>query len=125
MAGSTVLHINDDPEIIALVRPTLSRAGYKVVEAYTGYDGLELAEEHSPDLILLELNLSDISGWKVFQSLRANPDTAIIPVIMLSVRTQSMDKLLEMQTSGVDEHLVKPFTPDQLLETARRVIEGR
>jgi len=125
MAIQTVLHIDDDPETIGLVRQALSRAGYRVVDAYTGYSGLQAVDEYKPDAILLAMTLSDIDGWRIFEVLRENMETAVIPVIALIERVQSIDNMLGLQVAGIDEYLTKPFTPQQLLESIRKAIQGR
>jgi len=121
----TILHINNNFEVINSARNALQHAGYKVVEAYTGYSGLEAIKDVRPDAVLIEMDVTDMDGLQFIQALRANADTAVIPVLALTPRAQSINRLMAMQTVGIDDMLTKPFTPQELVEGVRKAIQGR
>ena len=121
----TVLHINNNPEIIGITRNALRRAGYKVVEAYTGYSGLQAIEEVRPDAVLLELDVTDMDGLDVVHALRSKPDTSSIPVLAITPRAQNVNRVVALQAAGIDNTLIKPFTTHELVESVRMVIAGR
>ena len=120
-----VLHIDDKPEMIDLIRLILSRAGYEVTGALDGKSGLETVETLMPDVVLLDLMMPDIDGWEVFRSIKANPKTAHIPVIVLTARAQSIDKVLGLHIAKVDDYITKPFNQVQVLDSLRRVLAAR
>ncbi len=122
MAAVRVVCIEDEPEMIDLVRLILSREGYEVVGAPGGVRGLETVEELTPDLVLLDLMMPDMDGWEVYQRMKANPGTKHIPVIVVTARAQSIDKVLGLHIAKVDDYITKPFGPAELLKSIERVL---
>lgn len=122
MAAVRVVCIEDEPEMIDLVRLILSREGYEVVGAPGGIQGLEAVEELTPDLVLLDLMMPDMDGWEVYQRMKANPRTEHIPVIVVTARAQSIDKVLGLHIAKVDDYITKPFGPAELLRSIERVL---
>ncbi len=122
MAAVRVVCIEDEPEMIDLVRLILSREGYEVVGAPGGVKGLETVEELTPDLVLLDLMMPDMDGWEVYQRMKANPKTKHIPVIVVTARAQSIDKVLGLHIAKVDDYITKPFGPAELLKSIERVL---
>ena len=94
MASVRVVCIEDEPEMIDLVRLILSREGFEVVGAPGGIEGLNIIEDLQPDLVLLDLMMPDMDGWEVYQRMKSNPNTSHIPVIVVTARAQSIDKVL-------------------------------
>ena len=122
MAAVRVVCIEDEPEMIDRVRLILSREGYEVVGAPGGVRGLETVEELTPDLVLLDLMMPDMDGWEVYQRMKANPGTKHIPVIVVTARAQSIDKVLGLHIAKVDDYITKPFGPAELLKSIERVL---
>ncbi len=120
-----VLHIDDKPEMTDLVKLILSKAGYEVVGALDGQSGLEAVARFNPDVVILDLMMPDVDGWEVFQAIKANPETNHIPVIVLTARAQSIDKVLGLYIAKVDDYITKPFTPAQVLESVTKVLAAR
>jgi len=120
-----VLHIDDKPEMTDLVKLILSKAGYEVIGALDGKSGLDAIAKFHPDVILLDLMMPDVDGWEVFQSIKGNPETAHIPVIVLTARAQSIDKVLGLYIAKVDDYITKPFMPAQVLESVTKVLAAR
>lgn len=118
MAQQRILIIDDDPDIVKTVSANLELDGFAVLSAGSGGEGIAAAEAQSPDLVLLDLNLPDIDGIKVCQTLRRAGD---IPVIMLSARDTVADKLLGLEC-GADDYLVKPFNALELSARIRTVL---
>lgn len=122
MASVRLVCIEDEPEMIDLVRLILSREGYEVIGAPGGVKGLETVEDLKPDLVLLDLMMPDMDGWEVYQRMKANPNTKHIPVIVVTARAQSIDKVLGLHIAKVDDYITKPFGPAELLKSIERVL---
>jgi len=124
-ANQTILCIEDEPEMIDLFRVILERKGYNVVGAVGGQEGLDALETTTPDLILLDLMMPDVDGWEVFRQVRANPRLEKAPVIVVTAKAQSIDKVLGLHIAKVDDYITKPFGPQELLAAVDRVLGGR
>jgi two-component system response regulator VicR len=122
MDAIRILCIEDDMEMIDLVKLILTRKGYEVFGAVGGQAGLETIERVKPDLVLLDLMMPDMDGWEVFQQMRANEHTKNIPVIVVTAKAQSIDKVLGLHIAKVDDYITKPFGPSELLSSVLRVL---
>jgi DNA-binding response OmpR family regulator len=118
-----VVCIEDEPEMIDLVRLILSRKGFEVIGAPGGEEGLQAVEEFRPHLILLDLMMPDLDGWEVYQRIKSNPEVNQIPVIVVTAKAQSIDKMLGLHIAKVDDYITKPFGPAELLSSIERVLE--
>lgn len=127
MSKQSILVVDDDREIVRLVRGYLEQAGYSVQVAYDGETALHLLRAESPDLLLLDLMLPDQDGWDVTRMVRSDPKLADIPVIMLTARIEDVDKILGLEL-GADDYVTKPFNPREVVARAnallRRVRRG-
>ncbi|MHC5745055.1 MAG: hybrid sensor histidine kinase/response regulator [Nostoc sp.] len=120
-----ILHVDDNEANRYVVNRILQNAGFSVVEAATGTTGLEAVANFQPDLVILDVQLPDISGFEVCRQIKANPETAFIPVLHLSASfVQSQDKA-EGLDSGADAYLVQPVEPIELLATLRSLLRIR
>jgi len=117
-----VVCVEDEPEMIDLIKLILSRQGFEVTGANGGEEGLVAIRETQPDLILLDLMMPDMDGWEVYQKLKADEATREIPVIVVTAKAQSIDKVLGLQVAKVDDYLAKPFSPQELLDSVRQVL---
>jgi two-component system response regulator VicR len=122
MAPARILCIDDEKEIIDLIRLILNRKGYDVAGAIGGEEGLAKAHSWKPDLILLDLMMPDMDGWDVFHRIRADESLAEIPVIVVTARAQSIDRVLGLHVARVNDYISKPFTPQDLVESVERVL---
>ncbi len=120
--ASKVVVIEDDPEMINLVKLILKKEGFDVTGAMGGRDGLDAIEHLNPDLVLLDLMMPDIDGWEVYQTMKANDQTKNIPVIIITAKAQSIDKVLGLHIAKVDDYITKPFSPNELVASVRRVL---
>jgi DNA-binding response OmpR family regulator len=120
-----VVCVEDEPEMIDLYRLILNRRGFEVIGADGGRQGLELIRSHLPDLVLLDLMMPDMDGWEVYKRLKADPDTIAIPVIVVTAKAQSIDKVLGLHIAQVDDYISKPFSPQELLDSVENVLNKR
>ena len=113
---STILVVDDEPNVRFLVRVTLERAGYEVVEASHGAAALEQARGSRPDLVITDLMMPVMSGRELIQQLRSDPETTSIPILILSANGR-------LDRGKADAALGKPFDLDVLIETVRTLSE--
>ncbi len=120
-----VVYIEDEPEMIDLVRLILSRKHYEVIGANGGREGLDAIRKMLPDAVLLDLMMPDMDGWDVYQQLKADEATRNIPVIVVTAKAQNIDKVLGLHIAKVDDYISKPFSPKELVESLEKVLKGR
>lgn len=117
----TVLVIEDEPNIIEAISFILSRDGWRVVTHSNGVDAVEAVAKRQPDLVILDLMLPGRSGFDILRDLRARPDMASLPVLMLTARGQTQDR--EMADSlGASQFIAKPFSNAEVLEAANALV---
>ncbi|EKE78481.1 phosphate regulon transcriptional regulator PhoB [Oceanibaculum indicum] len=116
-----ILIVEDEAAIVTLLSYNLEREGFQVLEARDGEEGLLLATERRPDLILLDWMLPLLSGIEVCRRLRRTPQTRSIPIIMLTARGEEGDRVRGLN-AGADDYVTKPFSPSELLARVRAVM---
>jgi two-component system, OmpR family, alkaline phosphatase synthesis response regulator PhoP len=114
----TILVVDDEPQIVQLVRDYLEHGGFKVLTAADGQSALRAAETLRPDLVILDLGLPSVDGLDVARSLRRSGE---VPIIMLTARTDESDKLVGLEL-GADDYVTKPFSPKELVARVRSVL---
>lgn len=119
----SIVYIEDDPEMIDLVSLILSRRGFNVKGALGGRQGLDIVRETMPDLVLLDLMMPDMDGWDVYQQLRSSEATAKIPVIIITAKSQPIDRVLGLSVAHADDYITKPFRPQGLLESIYKILD--
>ena len=119
-----ILAVDDERHIVRLVEVNLARAGYQVVTAFDGREALAKVEAEKPDLVVLDVMMPYMDGFEVLRNLKANPETAEIPVMMLTAKAQDADVFRGWQ-SGVDCYLTKPFNPMELLTFVKRIFDSQ
>ncbi|MDH5607010.1 MAG: response regulator [Anaerolineae bacterium] len=117
-----VVCIEDEPEMIDLIELILGRKGFEVIGAKGGVKGLESVRNEMPDLVLLDLMMPDMDGWEVYQQLKADEGTRDIPVIVVTAKAQSIDKVLGLHIAKVDDYISKPFSPQELMDSVEQVL---
>lgn len=120
----TVVCIEDETEMIELVKLILGRNKFDVIGAVGGLEGLKKISEFNPDLVLLDLMMPEMDGWEVYQKMKASEDTKDIPVIVVTAKAQSIDRVLGLHIARVDDYITKPFSPNELLESVERVLHS-
>jgi DNA-binding response OmpR family regulator len=117
-----VVCIEDEPEMIDLVKLILGRKGFELIGAVGGKEGLETVRELKPDLVLLDLMMPDMDGWEVYQQMKADEALKDTPVIVVTAKAQSIDKVLGLHIAKVDDYVTKPFGPQELLRSVNKVL---
>lgn len=120
-----ILCIEDEQEMIDLIRLILTRRGFEVVGANGGKQGLEAIRQEKPDLVLLDLMMPDMDGWEVYQQMKAEEATRDIPVIVVTAKAQSIDKVLGLHIAKVDDYIAKPFSPQDLMNSVDAVLSRK
>lgn len=115
-------YIEDEAEMIDLVRLILGRRGYTVLGANGGREGLELVRKELPDLVLLDLMMPDMDGWDVYHQLKSEELTRDIPVIVITAKALNIDKVLGLRIAKVEDYIAKPFSPQELLQRVEQVL---
>jgi two-component system, OmpR family, alkaline phosphatase synthesis response regulator PhoP len=121
VVSRTILVVDDEPGIVTVVRDYLDRAGYRVLTAGDGVTALRLARAERPSLLVLDLMLPGLDGLDVTRTLRRDPATAQLPIIMLTARVEEADRLIGLEL-GADDYLTKPFSPRELVARIRAVL---
>ena len=116
-----ILIADDEPNQLELMSFNLSNAGYSIIKATNGKEAIELIENHSPDLIILDWMMPKISGIDVCRTLRSRSETKQIPIIILSARSEDSDKSLGLDT-GADDYISKPFSPKELISRVKALL---
>ncbi len=122
VSGKLVVCIEDEQEMIDLVQLILGRRGFEVEGANGGLEGLERVKQKKPDLVLLDLMMPDMDGWEVYQRMKSDESLREIPVIVITAKAQSIDKVLGLHIAQVDDYITKPFGPQELLESVEKIL---
>ena len=123
--AKNILCVEDEPEMIDLIRLILARRGYNVQGATGGVEGIRLIRENHPDLVLLDLMMPDMDGWEVYQQMKADSSLRDIPVIIVTAKAQNIDKVLGLHIAKVDDYIAKPFSPQELMDSVDRVLSQK
>jgi two-component system response regulator VicR len=118
-----VVCIEDEAEMIELVRLILARRGFEVIGAMNGEAGLRAIADTKPDLVLLDLMMPEMSGWDVYQKMKADEHMKNIPVIVITAKAQNIDKVLGLHIAKVQDYITKPFGPTDLLQSVEKVLK--
>ena len=119
--NANILIADDEPNQLELMSFNLSNAGYSIIKATNGKEAIELIENHSPDLIILDWMMPKMSGIDVCRTLRSRSETKQIPIIILSARSEDSDKSLGLDT-GADDYISKPFSPKELISRVNALL---
>jgi two-component system response regulator VicR len=117
-----ILCIEDEEEMIDLIKLILERKGFEVLGAVGGKEGLEVIRREMPDLVLLDLMMPEVDGWEVYREMKADEQLKDISVIVVTAKAQSIDKVLGLHIAKVDDYITKPFGPQELLKSVDKVL---
>jgi len=120
---STILIVEDNDKNMKLARDVLQNKGYQTLEAVTGEEGVRLAKERIPDLVLMDIQLPGINGIDAFKQIRADPKTSRIPVVALTASVTPTDRSAIM-AAGFDAFIGKPINLKEFVETVKRLVDG-
>ena len=121
---SVILIVEDNEKNMKLARDILQAKGYTTLEAISGEDGVRLAREKQPDLVLMDIQLPGINGIEAFRQLRADPQTAAIPVVALTASVTPTDRT-QITQAGFSAFLGKPIDLKEFVATVKRLVDGR
>ncbi len=116
-----ILVVDDDKQIVRLIRSYLEQAGYQVLTAYDGETALHTIRREKPDLVILDLMLPDRDGWDITRLVRSDQTLAGLPIIMLTARVEDTDKIIGLEL-GADDYITKPFNPREVVARVRAVL---
>ena len=119
--ASKILIVEDEPDIVELLVYNLDQAGFKTEAVFNGADALDRAKIEPPDLVLLDLLLPEVDGLEVCRTLKRNPETAGIPIIMLTAKGEAIDRIVGLEL-GADDYITKPFSPREVMLRIRAVL---
>ncbi len=122
MGSKKILIVDDEVDLVETVRFPLEMEGFNVLVSYNGEDALNQARKEKPDLILLDLMLPKLDGYKVCRLLKFDERYKNIPILMLTAKTQEKDKALGMET-GANDYITKPFDLDRLVEKVKSYLK--
>jgi two-component system response regulator VicR len=118
-----ILCIEDQPEMIELIRLVLRRHGFQVDGAVGGREGLRMVRENPPDLVLLDLMMPEVDGWEVYRQIRADERLREIPVIAVTAKGRDVDRVVGVQVAGMNDFITKPFGLDDLVTRVQRALD--
>ncbi len=121
MDKKKILLVDDEEDLVAMVKMRLEASGYEVVTAYDGQEALDKARDINPDLIILDIMLPKMDGYKVCRMLKFDEKYKKIPIIMFTARVQESDRLTGQQV-GADAYITKPFEPAALLDKIQELL---
>ncbi|MBR6162588.1 response regulator [bacterium] len=116
-----ILIVDDEPDIVEVLKFPLEANGYECICAYDGETGLKSAKELMPDLMILDVMLPKMNGFKISRLLKFDSKYKDIPILMVTARSQEEDKLIGEET-GADEYITKPFKIDEILEKVKKYL---
>jgi two-component system response regulator VicR len=119
-----ILCVEDEPQMIDLIKLILETEGYEVLGAEGGQEGLKLMRSEQPDLILLDLMMPEMDGGDVFHHMKEEVELRDIPVIVVTAKAAPIDKVLWINVAKVDDYVTKPFGPRELVESVEKVLSA-
>ena len=122
MSRVNILVIDDESDLVELLKYNLAKEGYNVEFAFNGFDGIKIAEVVKPDIIILDLMLPDINGYEVCKRMKQNSSLSGVPVIFLSAKQEEVDKILGFE-AGAEDYIIKPFSVNELLARVRAILK--
>jgi DNA-binding response OmpR family regulator len=122
MPEKRILIVDDEPDLLETIQVTLETAGYECLVAYDGFRGLDRARNEKPDLIVVDVMLPGLNGYKICRLLKFDEQYKRIPIIMLTAEAQEKDRLIAEET-GADYYMTKPFAPDKLIAKVAELLE--
>jgi DNA-binding response OmpR family regulator len=115
-----LLLIDDDPNLVLLVKDYLEYRGYEVMTAENGYDALQVLASETPQMVICDVMMPEMDGYTFVNHIRNDPKTSWLPVLFLSAKGQSQDRIRGLNT-GADVYMVKPFEPEELVAQIERI----
>ncbi len=117
-----IIYVEDDKDMVELVTTILNKRGFKVIGVTDSTKALTIIKKEKPTLILLDLMLPVIDGWEIYQKLKKNQETKNIPVVIITAKTETIDKILGLKVAKADGYICKPFRLQELIESVDSLI---
>ena len=124
MAGKKILIVEDEEDVMELIRYNLSKEGFNCDAAYDGQEALKKAQATLPNLVLLDLMLPEVDGLEVCKRLKSSPQTEHIPIVMVTAKSDETDIVTGLEL-GADDYIAKPFSPKVLVARVRAVLRRK
>lgn len=121
--GNLILIVDDDPDVSRLIGLSLKIEGFETINVPNALQAQLFIEQEKPDLIILDIMMPRISGWEFLKVLKSNPQTASIPVVILSAKAQQTD-IKYGKKLGITAYVTKPFSPTELAETVKQILQA-
>ena len=115
-----IMVVDDEPDTVDLIRLVLETEGFEVIVAYSGRDCLSRLDKEKPDAILLDIMMPEMDGWEVFKKIKESHDD--LPVAMLTIRNQDIDKMLGLHVLKAEDYITKPFGRKDLIERVKKLV---
>ncbi|MCX9011200.1 MAG: response regulator [Candidatus Methanoperedens sp.] len=119
--GKKIMVVDDEPDTVDLVKLVLETEGFDVITAYSGSECLKKLEEEKVDAVLLDIMMPEMDGWEVFKKIKEKYED--LPVAMLTVRNQDIDKMLGLHVLKANDYITKPFGRKELVERVKKLVE--
>ncbi|MBU1600110.1 response regulator [bacterium] len=123
MSKKKILIVDDDHDIVDILKALLETEGYDIIEAYDGKEGIDKAYQHMPHLILLDIMMPVMDGWQVCQRLKACKKTSNIPIAIITAKAEQEDRN-RAKKEGADDYITKPFRPEDLILRIQKNLKG-
>ncbi len=117
-----IVYVEDDKDMVELVTTILNKRGFKIIGVTDSTKALTIIKKEKPTLILLDLMLPVIDGWEIYQKLKKNQETKNIPVVIITAKTETIDKILGLKVAKADGYICKPFRLQELIESIDSLI---
>ncbi len=118
-----ILCVDDEPGVIELMTLILRSLDVEVDGARSGKEALEKMRQQPPDLVLLDIMMPEMDGWEVYKHMRAEEPLKNIPVVIVTARNSSFEEVIARERAGVDDYITKPFVPNQVRESVKRILK--
>ena len=118
--GKKIMVVDDEPDTVDLIKLVLETEGFEVIIAYSGSDCLAKLDIEKPDAVLLDIMMPEMDGWEVFKKIREKHDD--LPVAMLTIRNQDIDKMLGLHVLKAEDYITKPFGRKDLVERVKKMV---
>ncbi|MEM5774662.1 MAG: response regulator, partial [Anaerolineaceae bacterium] len=117
-AGRKILVVDDEPQIVRVLKAYLEKSGYRVLTAYEGTGALAVFQKEEPDFVILDLNLPGMDGLEICKTIRRKSD---VPILMLTARVEETDRLIGLEL-GADDYVIKPFSPREVVARVKTIL---
>ena len=119
----SIMVVDDEKNLVEMVAEILEEEGYKVISAFNGEECLKVLKKKKVDLILLDIMMPKSDGWMVHRKIKENPSWKDVPIIILTAKTDDIDRNIGLEVAKVDDFITKPFVPEDLVNRVREILK--